>query len=154
MPPKKKLPGKKKFKNTTFGKRAIKGARRGAPGDSIRVHAGAGPSSVLTQTNDIPGRKGRMDVNINPTIRKNPKTGKLEQLDPRQATIISERTGDFVRVKAKKRETIDATRTRGDKKSTKFSDRLGRIAQLRDRPAKIARTKALLSGKAKPKKAT
>lgn len=122
--------GRKKFKHTTFGKRALAGARSGTGGianpDGTR-------SSVRSATFDVKGRKGRTDVAVVPTIRKSATTGKLTRLTPPQAAKAAFTTGDYVRVKARRGETVAETRARGDKRSRKFSKKLGRIS------AKVAR---------------
>jgi hypothetical protein len=62
-----KSSGKRRFRKTKFGKRALVGARSGT--DHIENPDGS-KSSVLTATFDIPGKKGRTDVMVAPTIRK------------------------------------------------------------------------------------
>jgi hypothetical protein len=127
-----KPPGKKKFKNTKFGARAIAGAKRGGAGDSINLDGGRG--SVQTMTIDIPGPKGRTDVAVTATIRKDPKTGKLKQLTGAEAARIAVQTGDFVRVKGgKTKKAVQRARRRGDKKSRRFSKKLGKISRRRGR---------------------
>jgi hypothetical protein len=135
--PRKKLPGKRKFKRTKFGARALKGARAGTGG--IKNPSGT-RSSVRTATIDIPGKKGRTDVAVIPTIRKDPSTGQLKRLAPKQAARVALQMGDFVRVKAKKKETVEQTRARGDKRSRKFSTKLGKISAKRSK--RTARKKA------------
>lgn len=119
---------RRKIKRTKFGRRAIAGARSGTGGianpDGTR-------SSVRTTTFDIPGKGGRTDVAVLPTIRKHPKTGALTKLSPRAALAVAQNTGDYVRVRAKKGESIEQTRARADKMSQRFSKKLGRISARR-----------------------
>lgn len=129
----KKSPGKKKFKNTTFGARALKTARRG--GQTLKNPSGP-PSSVRTATYDIPGKRGRTDVMIAPTIRADPSTGQLKRMTESNAAKIALDMADFVRVKAKRRETVEQTRARADRKSIKFSKKLGKIADKRKKRRK------------------
>lgn len=122
----KKLPGKKKLKRTQFGQRAIAGARRGSAADSIPV--GKGRGSVQTGTVDVPGKRGRTDVAVIPYIRKDPKTGELRKLTHDQAVKSAMDSGDYVRVKGGHHsKTIEKARAKGDKKSTRFSKKLGKI---------------------------
>jgi len=122
--------GRKKFKNTTFGSRALEGARSGTGG--IKNPDGT-RSSVRTATFDVPGKRGRTDVAVVPTIRKDAKTGSLKRLTPAQAAKASFSTGDYVRVKARRGETVEETRARGDKRSQKFSKKLGRISKRKEK---------------------
>jgi hypothetical protein len=126
-----RLPGKRKFKRTTFGKRALEGARSGTGG--IQNPDGS-RSSVRTATYDIPGKRGRTDVMLAPTIRKDPKTGKLRQLSHSEAVAAARSSGDFIRIKGGKTEKkIEKARKKGDKKSRKFSRKLGKISTRRGR---------------------
>ena len=143
--PKRKLPGKKQLGKTQAGKRALAGARSGKGG--IKNPDGS-KSSVKTATYDIPGRKGRTDVMVAPTIRKNPKTGKLEQLSAREAARVATETGDFVRVKGgRTQRSVERARAKGDAKSRKFSKRLGNVSQRSERQRKIDAAKKRLRGK-------
>jgi len=119
---------KRKLKNTEAGKRAIAGARTGAGGianpDGTR-------SSVRTATFDIPGkRKGVTDVMLAPTICKNAATGSLERLRPKEAAARALSSGDYVRIKGGRTEAaIERARAKGDRKSQKFSAKLGKISK-------------------------
>jgi len=128
--PKKKASGKKRIRNTTFGRRAIAGARSGKGGianpDGTR-------SSVKTATFDIPGPRGkRTDVMLAPTIRK--VGGKLVRLSGREAGRIAADTGDFVRVRGgTTQKQVERARAKGDNKSRRFSAKLGRISARKER---------------------
>lgn len=125
----KRLPGKKKFKRTKFGARAIAGARSGTGG---KKNPSGSRSSVKTATFDVPGRKGRTDVAVVPTIRK--VGGKLKTFSLNDALKEARRTGDFVRVKGgKTQKAIEKARAKGDKKSRSFSKKLGKISAKRSR---------------------
>ena len=122
-----RLAGKKRFKNTSFGKRAISGAKSGKGGIK---NADGSTSSVRTATYDIPGKKGRTDVMVAPTIRKDPKTGKLKRLTHSEAVAAARKSGDYIRVKGGKTpEKIAKARAKGDAKSRKFSGKLGKISE-------------------------
>lgn len=122
-----KTKGKKKFKNTQFGKRALNGARTG----TNRVKNKDGTySSVKTATFDIPGKKsGSTDVMVAPTIRKQ-SDGSMKSLSAQQAFRAAAESGDYVRVKGgKSKKKVVKAREKGDKKSQKFSARLGKISK-------------------------
>ena len=122
-----KLPGKKRFKNTEFGARALAGARSGTGGienpDGTR-------SSVRTATYDIPGKRpGSTDVMVAPTIRMNRDTGQLEVLDERTAFLKAIELADFLRIiGGDTPEAVEKARAKGDARSRKFSARLGKIS--------------------------
>ena len=120
-----KLSGKKRFGRTKAGKRAIAGARSGRGGlknpDGTR-------SSVRSTTVDIPGKKGRTDVALIPTIRK--MGGKLVRLSSKAAVKTALSTGDFVRIKGgKTKKAVAKARAKGASKSRKFSAKLGKISK-------------------------
>lgn len=123
-----RLAGKRRFKNTSFGKRAISGAKSGKGGIK---NADGSTSSVRTATYDIPGKKkGRTDVMVAPTIRKDPKTGKLKRLTHSEAVAAARKSGDYIRVKGGKTpKKIAKARAKGDAKSRKFSGKLGKISK-------------------------
>lgn len=130
-----KLPGKRKFKNTKFGSRALRNAKTGGP--SIK-NKGGSTSSVLTMTVTIDRPKTKRggtkrDTIIVPTIRQ--RGGKLVKLKPEAAVKESLKTGDFVRVKGGKvgSKAVAKSITKADKKSRKFSRKLGRIGQKKKR---------------------
>ena len=123
------MKGKKKIKNTAFGSRAIKSSKKPASGQvegKDFVPAGGGRrSSVRTATVDIPGKRGKTDVAIIPTIRN--VGGRLVRLHGDAARQAAVQSGDFVRVKGGKTEKkIVKAREKADRKSIKFSKRLGR----------------------------
>lgn len=118
---------KKHLKRTQFGKRALAGARAGK--DRVR-NADGTFSSVRTATYDIPGKKGRTDVMVAPTIRK--VGGKMKQMTHAEARASALKSGDYVRVKGgKTQKKIEKARAKGDRKSKRFSKRLGKISRKR-----------------------
>jgi len=132
-----KLPGKKKFKNTQFGSRALAGARDGTGG---LVNPDGSTSSVRTGTWDIPGKGGRTDVMVAPTIRQDPVTGELVRLSPDEALAQALGLGDFVRVRGGRTpEKIEKARAKGDAKSRQFSDLLGMLTEALERQQALDR---------------
>jgi len=112
---KKKQPSR--IKNTPSGRRAIAGARAGK--DSIKNRDGT-HSSIRTATVGVT-LQGKPRTMIVPTVVKSP-SGQMRRLTVDQAVKRAKRTGDFALTK--KQSTAD-------RRSKKFSKRLGKISRRR-----------------------
>jgi len=114
------MAGKKRFsriKNTPSGKRAIAGARSGK---DFLVNPGGSRSSIRTATFGV-NIGGKERTIIVPTIVKTP-SGTMKRLTNDQAVTRARRTGDFAVVKSQQV---------ADRRSRKFSERLGKISRKR-----------------------
>ncbi len=108
-----------RIKNTPSGRRALAGAHSGK--DFITNPDGT-KSSIRTATFGVSVR-GKERVMIAPTVVKTP-GGKMVRLSSDEAAARARKTGDFALVKNQKT---------ADRRSRKFSKRLGRISEKRDK---------------------
>jgi hypothetical protein len=106
----------KKIKNTPSGRRALAGARSGKGGI---LNPDGSKSSIRTATFGVTTPDGKKRTMIVPTVVAGP-GGAMHRLTPDQALQRARATGDFALVKRQ---------STADRRSKKFSRRLGQISQ-------------------------